>query len=250
MVGTMKDIVDEIDQLVSDSLSRPIVDDYRVDRYDRCFHCSRPWHGIPLTRRIADMYQHGHFDESYRVDEDDSEILCQGSNFIGPMRAPTRSPYQYNDQFDIDGTTYHFWSDNPFYPATQQRWWRTTLPSDAEVIQYNPETHTYTIEIGDNSETFTAENVRMHREQDEDLMIHQSNTRMFPNERMTMDVLQENAPNIGGTWQPLTALSVVVHPDESWIAYPENDDSGLRMLEALHATGWMDIGTITEDSIQ
>jgi hypothetical protein len=39
-----------------------------------------------VTERIAEMYSAGQFDESYRVDEDDSRVLCEGSEFIGPAR--------------------------------------------------------------------------------------------------------------------------------------------------------------------
>jgi hypothetical protein len=38
---------DEISSLVNHSLTRPIVDDYSVNRFDRCDFCGNQWHGLP-----------------------------------------------------------------------------------------------------------------------------------------------------------------------------------------------------------
>jgi hypothetical protein len=190
----MTDIVDQIDQLVDDALARPIVDDYSVNRYPRCWHCNREWHGMPITRQIADMYARGAFDESYRVDTDSSEILCHGSDFIGPMKAqPGRS-----------GRLSSPWIGRIF-EAASQRWWRTILPSNA-IIDYDYERHRIIIQIGTERIIFNDENVRAHYEVEEStqpVMIHR---------RLIVDVLQELAPRIGGTWEPLTAPGVVAHP--------------------------------------
>lgn len=86
----MSDIVDRIDELVDQQLSTGPVDDYNADRYDRCPHCDRHWHGLAITERIAEMYRYGRFDEAYSADEDDSRVLCQGSDFIGPMPAEVK----------------------------------------------------------------------------------------------------------------------------------------------------------------
>ncbi|TDH48868.1 hypothetical protein E2F47_22140 [Mycobacterium eburneum] len=88
----MSDIIDEIDRLVDDQLAAGPVDDYNVNRYDRCWHCGRDWHGMPITERIETMRWTGVYDESYSAAEDDTPVLCQGSDFIGPMPAPT-SPW-------------------------------------------------------------------------------------------------------------------------------------------------------------
>lgn len=40
-------VIDAIDQLVDEQLAGGPVDDYSVDRYDRCRHCRQGWHGLP-----------------------------------------------------------------------------------------------------------------------------------------------------------------------------------------------------------
>ena len=40
-------VIDAIDQLVDEQLAGGPVDDYSVDRYDRCRHCKQGWHGLP-----------------------------------------------------------------------------------------------------------------------------------------------------------------------------------------------------------
>lgn len=94
----MSDIVDQIDELVDASLESGPVDDYNADRYDRCPHCHRHWHGLAITERIAEMYKYGRYDDTYSADDDDSPVLCRGSNFIGPMPAE-RHGYQYQEYF-------------------------------------------------------------------------------------------------------------------------------------------------------
>jgi hypothetical protein len=200
-------IIDVIDLLVDESLSKPIVDDYNADRYDRCWHCSRPWHGIVITEKIAEMYGRGVFDESYRVDADDSKILCPGSDFIGPVaqqprwqggpvwigHARTLAPIPLRVAAIWDA----HWNE---ITTGRRRWWRTQLPSDAQIeLRREPARSTITLEIGDLSETFDVEDVHFEHEVT-------ANTRV-------MDVLAEVAPGIGGTWTPLTAPGVTQHPD-------------------------------------
>ena len=84
----MSDIIDAIDALVSEQLATGPVDDYNVNRYDKCPHCQRDWHGMPVTVRIAQMYATGQFEDDYRVADDDTLVLCEGSEFIGPQRPP------------------------------------------------------------------------------------------------------------------------------------------------------------------
>lgn len=83
-----QDIVDEIDALVDEQLaggeSRQGYD-YGDPTYPKCPHCDRHWHGLAITERIAKMYRFGYYDEKYVAAEDDSRVLCQGSDFIGPM---------------------------------------------------------------------------------------------------------------------------------------------------------------------
>jgi hypothetical protein len=88
-----RDIVDEIDALVEESMAggEPEVGyTYDDPQYPRCWHCGRHWHGLPITEKIAQMYSNGRYDEEYVAAEDDTRVLCQGSDFIGPM--PTEHP--------------------------------------------------------------------------------------------------------------------------------------------------------------
>lgn len=82
------DIVDRIDELVNDQLANygnRSGYDNNVNQ-DLCPHCDREWHGLRITARIEQMRSFGHFDESYRYADDYSEVLCEGSEFIGPMK--------------------------------------------------------------------------------------------------------------------------------------------------------------------
>lgn len=89
-------LLDTIDRLVDESLATGPVDDYNTNRYDKCWHCDRDWHGIPITERIEQMRWSGRFDETYRVAEDDSPVLCPGSDFIGPVPSRTRPPANWS----------------------------------------------------------------------------------------------------------------------------------------------------------
>ncbi|WP_094980329.1 hypothetical protein [Rhodococcus pyridinivorans] len=93
------DIIDEIDALVDEQLSRYDERsgyDHNVG-IDKCPHCDGEWHGLPITERVRAMraYYCGcpacadQLDQ-YRVDEDDSPIWCPGSEFIGPWANPTQ----------------------------------------------------------------------------------------------------------------------------------------------------------------
>lgn len=82
----MTDIIDEIDVLVDQQLSgyyNRSGYDYNVNQ-DRCPHCDREWHGLKITERIESMAAYVAYDEDYRYADDDSEVLCPGSSFIGP----------------------------------------------------------------------------------------------------------------------------------------------------------------------
>lgn len=94
-----RDIVDRIDELVDEQLSRydeRTGYDYNVG-IDKCPHCDGEWHGLPITERVREMraYYCGcpacadQLDQ-YRVDEDDSPIWCPGSEFIGPWANPAQ----------------------------------------------------------------------------------------------------------------------------------------------------------------
>lgn len=87
----MTDLIDRIDALVDEQMAHgePENGYYFGDpQYPRCPHCNRHWHGLRITLRIARMRAIGHFDPDYRITEDDSPVLCEGSGFIGPKRPP------------------------------------------------------------------------------------------------------------------------------------------------------------------
>lgn len=82
-----RDIIDDIDALVDEQMAggEPRGGfDYGDPDYPRCPHCSEGWHGLKITRRMREMRWGGAFDEDYRYAADDSEVLCPGSDFIGP----------------------------------------------------------------------------------------------------------------------------------------------------------------------
>lgn len=55
-------------------------------------HCFRDRHEQPLTQKVSDMLSQHRFDPNYRAQEDDSPIICVGSETYGPNRgAPASS---------------------------------------------------------------------------------------------------------------------------------------------------------------
>lgn len=82
------DIVDRIGQLVDEQMAggEPRAGfDFGDPTYPRCPHCDRHWHGLPLTGVVAYMYLHRWYPSNYVAAEDESPVVCQGSEFIGPM---------------------------------------------------------------------------------------------------------------------------------------------------------------------
>lgn len=97
----MSDIIDTIGQLIDQQLAAGPVDDYNVNRYDKCPHCQRDWHGMPVTVRIAQMYATGQFEDDYQIADDDTPVLCEGPEFIGPQRAwPEMFKFKYQGYVD------------------------------------------------------------------------------------------------------------------------------------------------------
>ena len=84
------EIVAAIDALIDGQLAEG--ETWR-EQPDCCPHCDRDWHGFPLTRRVADMHRRGSFDEDYRVYQDDSPVLCPGSDIEGPVSVEAVSEY-------------------------------------------------------------------------------------------------------------------------------------------------------------
>lgn len=98
MSGELDRVLDEIDALVDESMAggEPHTGyDYGDPTYPSCPHCDRAWHGLPVTEKIAEMYDWTGWDDDYVLTEDDSQVLCPGSEFIGPAR-PRKKPDYVN----------------------------------------------------------------------------------------------------------------------------------------------------------
>ncbi|AXH49720.1 DNA binding protein [Gordonia phage Frokostdame] len=103
---TRRDIVDDIDALIDEQLAAG--EDGQARRAAtaerRCGHCGRAWHGLAITARMEEMHreyltnvvmarmagEEYEYAESailgdYRYADDDSTVLCPGSEFIGPL---------------------------------------------------------------------------------------------------------------------------------------------------------------------
>lgn len=88
----MTDLIDRIDALVDEQMADGEPEngyDFDDPDFPKCPHCGRDWHGLRLTRRIQAMRDFGHFDPEYSYAADDSTVLCEGSDFIGPRRPPS-----------------------------------------------------------------------------------------------------------------------------------------------------------------
>ncbi|OCH80987.1 hypothetical protein [Gordonia sp. UCD-TK1] len=100
------DLIGDIDALIDDQLAQgEAVAEARADDADRpCGHCGSDWHGLPITERLEEMrleygnrvaearrrgeepeYADSAIIDGYRYADDDSEVLCPGSEFIGAL---------------------------------------------------------------------------------------------------------------------------------------------------------------------
>lgn len=90
-------ILDEIDLLVDESLARGDQSDSfhgeQLRETQPCPWCIQPWHFLKITVEMENMrrgsyardeFGQGIMDPDYRHDEDDSIILCPGSEYHGP----------------------------------------------------------------------------------------------------------------------------------------------------------------------
>lgn len=95
MTNREQSVLDDIDALVDEQMAggEPIGGyDYNDPDYPKCPHCHRDWHGLAITDRIEQMRWNGVMDQDYRYADDDSTVLCPGSDFIGPVR-PVNNPW-------------------------------------------------------------------------------------------------------------------------------------------------------------
>lgn len=194
------DIIDDIDALIDEQLAAGETgQEQRARTADRrCWHCGRDFHGLAITKRLEEMraeyrqraaeaYERGEEAEyatsaildGYRYDQDDSDILCPGSDFIGPMPATMRpfrgnphtgctcalcqtmfgrnGSYSYTEQLgDFGGARGLFQTlpANPWFatPPPEPRWWRLDLTHvDIENVFMElegPDLPTLTIRVG------------------------------------------------------------------------------------------------------
>jgi hypothetical protein len=91
------DLIDRIGELVDNQMAvgEPCIGfDFGDPHYPKCGHCGRAWHGLKITMQIESMRATGVYDESYSYTADDSPVLCEGSEFIGPMKYAPRPQHQ------------------------------------------------------------------------------------------------------------------------------------------------------------
>lgn len=91
MNASEQSLLDRIDALVDEQLDGGEPEtgyDFDDPDFPGCPHCNRDWHGLAITERIERMRQYGMFDVNYKYAEDDSPVLCPGSDFIGPWATP------------------------------------------------------------------------------------------------------------------------------------------------------------------
>lgn len=91
MTDATRSLLDRIDALVDEQLDGGEPEtgyDFDDPDFPGCPHCNRDWHGLAITERIERMRQYGTFDVNYKYAEDDSPVLCPGSDFIGPWATP------------------------------------------------------------------------------------------------------------------------------------------------------------------
>lgn len=87
------EIMDDIDVLVAQRMEggEPRTGyDYNDPTFPSCPNpwCGEPWHGLPITMRMAEMRDDGELDPTYRYAGDDSPVLCPGSLHEGEYTRP------------------------------------------------------------------------------------------------------------------------------------------------------------------
>ncbi|MCX2753098.1 hypothetical protein [Gordonia sp. 4N] len=85
-----QDLLADIDALIDEQLDagEPVGGyDYDDPDFPKCGHCRGDWHGLAITERMQEMRWRGAVDADYRYSQDDSPVVCPGSEFIGPLTA-------------------------------------------------------------------------------------------------------------------------------------------------------------------
>lgn len=268
------DIIDDIDALIDDQLAAGETgQEQRARAADRrCWHCGRDFHGLAITKRLEEMraeyrqraaeaYERGEEAEyatsaildGYRYDQDDSDILCPGSDFIGPMPATMR-PFAGNPHtgctcplcrvmygrnggypellggFNTARGLFQTLPDNPWYIATPQpepRWWRLDLTHvDRENVFMElegPDLPTLTVRVGRGLSQYQAV-MHLVRTTEDGTYAH----RTFDDSGtpLTLDIHTPNIDDCGGrlVWHEITGPGGgYVHSREIVAASPHID---------------------------
>jgi hypothetical protein len=99
------DIIDRIDELVDEQLANyhnRSGYDHNINQ-DKCWHCGGEWHGLAITQKIMAMKSTRTYDEGYKYADDDSPVICPGSEFIGPLpESVARVPLNVNPFDSVD----------------------------------------------------------------------------------------------------------------------------------------------------
>lgn len=116
-----RDIVDEIDELVDAQMAGGEPEtgyDFDDPTFPECPHswCSESWHGLAITQRMREMRWRGRIDVDYRYNEDDSTVLCPGSDFTGEFTPPEPERPIYTE-WDISVGSWQL-PPNPFDGAS------------------------------------------------------------------------------------------------------------------------------------
>ncbi len=109
-----RDIVDAIDELVDWQMSNyenRSGYDRNVNQVD-CPHpwCREPWHGLAITTRMREMRWGGQVDPAYRYADDDSDVLCPGSEFDGEFTPPEQPAWSHTKPPTVNEMLLAAWS--------------------------------------------------------------------------------------------------------------------------------------------
>ena len=147
MSDSVSRVLDEIDHLVDDSLSRgDLSGSFHGERYDKCWRCHETWHFLPITENMRamrngsyarDEFGQGIVDPDYSYRDDTSEVLCPGSTVEGPSmsggwrkQSRERGPNQPRIDYDLP---------TPRLPSGVVRTYRFIGPFEPWVIALDDE---------------------------------------------------------------------------------------------------------------
>jgi hypothetical protein len=104
---SLSDDIDALNALIEQQLADGEPEtgfDYGDPDYPKCPnpYCHESWHGLAITARMREMRElWGEVDPDYRYDQDDSPVICPGSNFDGDWEQYKPKPVSYTSA-DLD----------------------------------------------------------------------------------------------------------------------------------------------------